>query len=649
MLAKTIQGYTIAEIKESLANIISEKFKPGLALVFASEKILCEELVEVFRSFEIEIFGSGSSEEIAENQLYQDSIVAMLFELNPDYFSVKRFTSEDGLKVGTDIGNWALETFSDPALLLFVAGGGITLNTDQLLQGLFAEGRKIPVFGGLSSAQNFEDRPRFFDVDGISEKGALALVFDNEKIELSGVAVSGWREIGTPKRITRSKGNIVYEIEGIPATDFYEKYFHIRPDQSDEAFNVMEYPISLLREDGGKVIRAAISLQGHDKSVIFGGSIPAGSLVRFCSPSIVETIQHTIEQIQTFKAGTRVENSDALILFDCAIRSRSFGIYMRREIKLIKELWQIPQIGFSSWGEIGNEPGKSCDFHNTVISLVLLRSKENASKDSALKGYSPVQVQNLIESPSRDLSPEELNKEIIQLRKQKNTLSRFLHMTSDDLDQAMSDVQNEKKISEDLLLNILPTPVVARLKSGETNIADDYSEVSILFADLAGFTSFSSDKKAKEVVKILNRLFVNLDILTDKYGAEKIKTIGDSYMAVAGVPQRREDHALVLLRLARGMLNIMHQFNKKFSTQLRLRIGINSGPVIAGVIGKRKFTYDLWGDTVNVASRMESSGVPGRIQVSGTTYEYLKDIYEFENRGMIEIKGKGKMQTWLLL
>jgi guanylate cyclase len=215
-------------------------------------------------------------------------------------------------------------------------------------------------------------------------------------------------------------------------------------------------------------------------------------------------------------------------------------------------------------------------------------------------------------------------------------------------DRAQAALVREQERSEQLLLNILPAPIAERLKGEHRPLADGYAEVSILFADIVGFTKLAASMTPERLVEHLNKLFSRFDLLCDEFGVEKIKTIGDAYMVCAGLPVPRADHAQAMAGMALAMQKALLEHNKECGSELDIRIGINSGPVVAGVIGLKKFIYDLWGGTVNVASRMESSGVPGRIQVSAATWERLRDGYEFEARGTIEIKGLGPTEVYLL-
>jgi adenylate cyclase len=230
---------------------------------------------------------------------------------------------------------------------------------------------------------------------------------------------------------------------------------------------------------------------------------------------------------------------------------------------------------------------------------------------------------------------------------------RLLHRETKKLyDQVVA----EQKVSERLLLNVLPQSIAKRLKrrseiTTETFpevIADTFPEVTVLFADIVGFTKFSEGLSAETLVDVLNDIFTRFDNIADHRGLEKIKTIGDSYMAAAGLPVPAADHAARAAHMALDMLEVMDRLNEHSPYKLRVRIGMSTGAAVPGVIGKRKFLYDLWGDVVNTASRMESHGVSGRIQVTNSTRHQLGESFTFEERGDIDVKGKGEMHTWFL-
>jgi adenylate cyclase len=214
---------------------------------------------------------------------------------------------------------------------------------------------------------------------------------------------------------------------------------------------------------------------------------------------------------------------------------------------------------------------------------------------------------------------------------------------------ALAALRLEQEKAENLLLNILPRSIADRLKAQTQPIADQFDSASILFADVVDFTPWSERLLPAEVVGYLDRLFTHFDELAERHGLEKIKTIGDCYMVAAGVPTPRPDHARALALMALDMLEAMHSTDGVGHLGLELRVGINSGPVVAGVIGRKRFLYDLWGDAVNTASRMESHGTAGRIQITRATYDLLADAFECEPRGTISVKGKGEIEVWYVI
>ncbi|MCC3492538.1 MAG: response regulator [Microcoleus sp. PH2017_29_MFU_D_A] len=229
----------------------------------------------------------------------------------------------------------------------------------------------------------------------------------------------------------------------------------------------------------------------------------------------------------------------------------------------------------------------------------------------------------------------------------------YMHLQERNLAyQTMQDylvkLEIEQKKSQELLLNILPEAIAERLKKEQGVIADEFAAVSVMFADIVGFTQLSASISPKKLVHLLNDIFSKFDDLAEKHGLEKIKTIGDSYMVVAGLPNPRADHGDAIAEMAIDMQEAIVKYREEFGLTISIRIGIHSGPVVAGIIGTKKFIYDLWGDTVNTASRMESHGIPDGIQISDATYLLIEDKYDFEKRGLINVKGKGQMAAYLL-
>jgi adenylate cyclase len=253
-----------------------------------------------------------------------------------------------------------------------------------------------------------------------------------------------------------------------------------------------------------------------------------------------------------------------------------------------------------------------------------------------------------------------LQQEIMDRRKAEEALEasrELIRRQRDELKSLYDKIVAEQKVSERLLLNLLPAPIAARLKTRPDLIAggppeliaDSFQEATVLFADIVQFTRFSAGMKPEQLVAVLNEIVTDFDSIADNRGLEKIKTIGDAYLAAAGLPVPVADHAVRAAYMALDMIESLARFNERRGCRLQLRIGINSGPLVAGVIGRRKFTYDLWGDAVNIASRMESQGVAGHVQITEATKRLLGEAFLLEDRGIIPARGTGRVHTWFLV
>jgi adenylate cyclase len=282
-------------------------------------------------------------------------------------------------------------------------------------------------------------------------------------------------------------------------------------------------------------------------------------------------------------------------------------------------------------------------------------------KQIETEGYLPVLVitaqpghkLRALEAGAKDFISKPFDLAEVSIRVYNMLEVRLLHMETKHL---YEQVLVEQKLSERLLLNVLPHEIAERLK-GRTEvsadsfnviIADSFADVTVLFADIVGFTDFSAGISPEKLVVLLNEIFSDFDSIADLHGLEKIKTIGDAYMAVAGIPVPLTNHVARAAHMALDMMDALDAFNQRNHYTLEMRIGISSGAVVAGVIGKHKFIYDLWGDTVNTASRMESQGIAMKIQMTDYSRQQLDDTFYFEQRGLINIKGKGEMLTWFL-
>ncbi|WP_293130115.1 adenylate/guanylate cyclase domain-containing protein [Microcoleus sp. bin38.metabat.b11b12b14.051] len=260
----------------------------------------------------------------------------------------------------------------------------------------------------------------------------------------------------------------------------------------------------------------------------------------------------------------------------------------------------------------------------------------------------PFQGKEVLARVANQLTIQSQQKLLLEQTKQLEELVECLQNEIKEREAVELALRLAQQKSDDLLLNILPAAIVENLKKGEGYPAERFESATVLFADLVDFTSLAARISPLELVDLLNQIFSKFDELTEKHGLEKIKTIGDAYMVAGGLPVPRADHADAIANMALDMQEAIANFKADTGEPFQIRIGIHTGPVVAGVIGTKKFIYDLWGDTVNVASRMESHGLSGYIQVTGAVYEQLKDRYLFEERGEITVKGKGDTSVYWL-
>ena len=318
---------------------------------------------------------------------------------------------------------------------------------------------------------------------------------------------------------------------------------------------------------------------------------------------------HTVVQAESGQQALdmlRAESFD-LVLLDILMPEMD-GYEVLRQMKSDSALRDVPVIVISAQDELEN----------------VVRGIELGAEDYLPKSFDPVLLKARIGA-------------CLEKKRLRDQEQAFLH-----------ELKREREKSEYLLLNILPALVAERLKQTQDIIADSFEDVSVMFVDIVDFTPLSTSMSPTALIKMLNAVFSSFDALVDRYELEKIKTSGDAYVVVGGLPLSRNDHLEAIACMALDVLASASQFSRSDGKPFQLRAGIHAGPVVAGVIGTKKFSYDLWGDTVNIASRMESQGLPGAIQVTQDVYERLRDRYLFQPRGEISVKGKGNMPTYLL-
>jgi hypothetical protein len=372
MKAQPLAADSVETLARQLATLRSGEFAPTLAIVFASVTHDLAEVARIFREAGIDVFGASSSGEIvgggAGDVIREGSIVALLVDLDHSAYGI-RLVDQDGrtsYDLGVAAGRWARATFDRGPMVVLAAG--LTTDGEQIVRGLQSEmGPDAPIFGGFAGDDWKLIRTFVFTGRKLSSEGILVLAFDGDRVTLDGVASSGWVAVGAEKTVTKAEGNIVHTIDGVPALDVYKDYLGLT---NDTDLIIPEYPLQIQR-DGYSVLRAALMALPETRSLVFAGTVPEGAKVRFsCSPGATITDQ-ALNEIRAFHH--RVPDADALLLFSCKARHFALGPLAEDEVGPMQRLWNVPMVGFYTYGEFGKNAAGATDFHNETCVLVALK------------------------------------------------------------------------------------------------------------------------------------------------------------------------------------------------------------------------------------------------------------------------------------
>lgn len=394
MQAKSIKGKSTEEIKAALTETMDGKFKPTLAIVFISVKQDREAISKLLDEKGIQIFGATTAGEFIDGEIEEGSIVMMLLDMNPAYFKIEflEISPETALEDANKLGVTGKETFSNPAFI--IATGGVTLDGEPIVEGIIQGSgkpsspadREVTIFGG-KAGDDLALQSTFVFTNGKSKDCALvALIIDEDKIDVRGIATCGWKAIGTTKTVTKSEGNTVYTIDDKPALDTLLNYLgvEIKQDGNREIVTFLSswyYPLQVERENADPVIRTAMFANSEERSLICSGNVPQGSKIRFSLPPDFDSIETVVAECKSIKDNAQ-QQADALIMFSCVSRYLSFGIVMKEEIEQVQKIWDAPMAGFFSYGEFGKslsarqagKTGKN-EYHNNTCCLVALKEK----------------------------------------------------------------------------------------------------------------------------------------------------------------------------------------------------------------------------------------------------------------------------------
>ena len=380
MKAKTIKGKSPEEIKNALTDSLSDGYKPTLAIVFMSFKLDIDAVCELLYKEGIQIFGATSSGEFISSEIEEKSIVVMLLDIVPSYFKLLFLEVGDrsDFEIAKQLGEEGKKTFENAAFII-TTGWSNKMDGEEIIRGIeegFGGGATI--FGGMAGDDLTLTGPKAFTWGKSSTTGLVALIIDEDKIALSGVATCGWKAIGITKTITKSEGNVVYTIDDKPALDLVMKYLGLDLEEqvNNTVFNLgAYYPLQLEREGAPAVMRTAQMGNIEDRSLICAGNVPQGSKVRFSLPPDFDVIDTVVEECTEVKE-KQLQDADAVIMFSCISRYLSFGVMTSEEIEQVQAVWNAPMIGFFTYGEYGKAREGKHEFHNNTCCVLALKEKK---------------------------------------------------------------------------------------------------------------------------------------------------------------------------------------------------------------------------------------------------------------------------------
>lgn len=379
MHAKTIIGINQEYIQVALKESLSDGFKPTLAIVFISIKQDREAICSILHKEGIQIFGSTTSGEFISSEISEGGIAIMLLDINPNYFKIafQDTGSSSVFETAKQFGDDGKKVFLNPAFI--IASGWLHTDGEDIIKGIEAGlGGEAPIFGGMAGDDLALREPVVFTYDKSSTTGLVAIIIDQDKIDITGIATCGWKPIGITKTVTRSTGNIVYTIDGQPALDLVIKYLGLNIDNESGENMVVNlgayYPLQLERENAPPVMRTAMLGNKEDRSLICAGTVPQGSKVRFSLPPDFDAIDTVIDECTSLKTDEH-RGADAVIMFSCISRYLSFGVMTSDEIERVVNVWNAPFIGFFCYGEFGKSKAGKHEFHNNTCCVVALKEK----------------------------------------------------------------------------------------------------------------------------------------------------------------------------------------------------------------------------------------------------------------------------------
>ncbi|TGK17732.1 adenylate/guanylate cyclase domain-containing protein [Leptospira stimsonii] len=679
------QGEDIDTLSATRAAIVKSKLSlgdyfPSAGMVFAGHGFDHELMLQTInKEFPgILLVGCTTAGELTSDLGFSDdSVILLLFYSDEIQFSIGRGSdpkgnSEISAKLALSEAKYALEK-EEKLCILFT--DSFTLSANSIVETLnknLAPGCKV--FGGVSARPFGTDLPiKQFYRDKVLTDSSVMLLFAGP-VEYSYSLSNTWKPIGRRATATSVKGKNVLKIDDMRAIDYYHYYL------GDYSFPAPEFPLAVYEKNSEHFyLRVPGGFNEEEGSVLFAGEIPEGAEVQLTEALrnyIVDDLKDT--SLNSSKSKKKFQPTLAFA-FSCIMRKHLLGTRVKEEIQILERNLpeNIPIFGFYTFGEIAPLENEDRSLlHNCTMVTLLIGTSTEVETTRSLPSVKESGIAVSL------LSDKELNEEIkkeyrflrmkfdreLEYRKNLENVKDFhgsilktinqeveaarivIQRKNEELEKLYQQLSVEKKKSDDLLLNILPYEVAEELKERGVVEPVYYETASVLFTDFKNFTLIADKMKPSDLVRELDFYFSEFDKIIEKHGLEKLKTIGDAYMCASGLPKPSPSHAIDLVNAAWEIQEFMNRLKRtKGDAAWELRIGINSGPLMAGIVGRKKFAYDVWGDTVNLASRLESKGEPGKINVSQFTYELVRDHFLCEYRGKVPAKNKGEIDMYFVM
>ena len=543
----------------------------------------------------------------------------------------------------------------DEALCLTFLCGRSPTNTDVVAALSDELGPECPVFGGAAGRHTSEAAPpkQFYQGEVLSDAVPVLLMAGDVPF---GFAISNsWDPVGRRTCITEAEGRVVRRIGDMKALDYYRHYLgnHTEP--------ATEFPLAVFEGDSDKFYtRVPVRYDEDAASITFGAPMAEGADVQLSETAPPRMLAQLQESAMSARQMFGDADPAAALVFSCNARKGILGSMAASELDAVRQTVSdyVPILGFYGFAEFAPlQPGDPSLLHHSTMITVMLG-------DAAEPHSTPEPV--LDDTPNTMDETQALRQEVAILRKKlkrsehhrrgleqlRDSNDALLRKVNDEIEEARESLAKEKEKSERLLLNILPVEIAEELKRSGAVEPVFYPCASVLFTEFKGFTRVARNMTPKQLVDELDFFFSAFDRIIERYGLEKLKTIGDAYMCAGGIPRGCDDHTVRIVNAAWDIHLFMEQLKRRRQARgepfWELRCGVHAGPLMAGVIGKKKFAYDIWGDAVNIASRLESGGEAGKVNISKEVYELVKGDFDCEHRGQIPIKNRGEIDMYFV-